>query len=717
MALTWKTQYPAMHNSPEGQMTAGISDTDLEIPVDYLEFYPEDEFLLVIDPANADWEYPETVRCEGIVSGSSGAGNLTVLDRGFNALGDTGKARSWLISTRVIVTFTARHLTNIIDDLDYCKNPLSDQSIAITQLAEGKVFIDDFSNDTSDNYTEDVGDYTWDPANGKITVDSTTDPKIIHDISNYDAIELITTIEINKCTGIIFNYIDADNYYSFYLFGFDAGRYKILKRVNGVQSNVDSGAIALSYSDVTAQLLKLVVLGTQVKFYYNANNFVTKTIELTGTCGIGIDTLTGNTYATKATIYGLYVYPQISDSDDFATDTSANWAAVVGTTNYDAVNNNLDLITASGAGLKGQYRRRSYLNEEGGQKINVILPTGADGDHFALITHASSADMTDGIGAGLHSNGIGGWHFVTFDGTTISNEGLSSLSDADVATIEIAKNIQGEYWYWIYDSAGVKPTTPTGKLFTTLARGFTGFYCNGAGGTTQTFTIDAFECRCNTVVGDTNCESEEAFFLRDDFTVDSSERWTAIATNVDTVKSVTGGELVFSSVTGVSKGWTRLSEKVLAMTLDLDFTFETTDYAFIGFSVDGTYNATMAPQNGYTIQIAQGSSNNLKIERRDSVGAATALETGSKTINAATQYHLQVIWDSSTGSISVEFNSDGLPIVATDTTYLNGYIGIRSAITAASGEMSFDELQISGTRSYPSPMLRGTQIGLYADGV
>ncbi len=185
---------------------------------------------------------------------------------------------------------------------------------------------------------------------------------------------------------------------------------------------------------------------------------------------------------------------------------------VLGTVAYDDVNKRMNVITTTGANGKASGRLKSYKFCEGAQQFDVTLPVGDSGDFICMVTHATDPAMTNGIGVGLQSDGAGNWNLVTLSGTTVTVGVSSGLVDGKTARIEIEKDITGAYWYYIYDAAGPKPTTATGKLYTTLSEGYTGWYANGAGATTQTYAIDNISIRAESIVGRTNVELTEEVF-------------------------------------------------------------------------------------------------------------------------------------------------------------------------------------------------------------
>lgn len=96
--MTVPTLYPGIVNSPATFLTSSINDSVTTIPVNELSYFPSGENLATI--GDDDEENPETIKYTG-KSGTSGAGNLTGVTRGFQ-----GIAQSWDNATRIRRNFT-----------------------------------------------------------------------------------------------------------------------------------------------------------------------------------------------------------------------------------------------------------------------------------------------------------------------------------------------------------------------------------------------------------------------------------------------------------------------------------------------------------------------------------------------------------------------------------------------------------------------------------
>jgi len=330
--------------------------------------------------------------------------------------------------------------------------------------------------------------------------------------------------------------------------------------------------------------------------------------------------------------------------------------------------------------------------------------------------------MTDGIGVGLQSDGAGNWNLATLSGTTVTEGADSGLDDDDVARIEIEKDLSGAYWYYIYDASGTKPTTATGKLFTTLSEGYTGWYANGAGATTQTYAIDNISIRAESIVGRTNVEVTEPFWFRDEFGEDSVGRYQTYFIVSDGV--IATDTIPSSSSAGVfCHNW-----KIR----DGNYSFEWTPIANdVQGSCDGMASLSTTPHyqnnisgNGYIFRY-QGT--NLTCSRKDS-GTATYLTkvvSGSLNVVLGTPYVVDVIHNSTgTENIKVFTYEKGTARPSTptsswtDTTYTDVYLGFGIYTNDGGGviQVSFDNLQISGTRVYQKPIHRGAMLETYHDG-
>ncbi len=117
---------PTVQNSPEAKTTAYISSSATTIPVDYCEYFIADGWaytdvsvsypvLAVIDPDNASFAYPETVRITAI-SAASGAGNLTVV-RAIGATATIGIAREFASGTKISCVATRQHIEELQDEI------------------------------------------------------------------------------------------------------------------------------------------------------------------------------------------------------------------------------------------------------------------------------------------------------------------------------------------------------------------------------------------------------------------------------------------------------------------------------------------------------------------------------------------------------------------------------------------------------------------------
>ena len=395
-------------------------------------------------------------------------------------------------------------------------------------------------------------------------------------------------------------------------------------------------------------------------------------------------------------VYDVSVSPSVSYSDDFTSDTTERYQAVTGTVAYDDVNKRMNVITATGANGKASGRLKSYKFTEGSQIYDVTLPTGADGDFITLVTHSANGLMTDGIGVGLQSDGAGNWNLATLSGTTVTEGADSGLDDGDVARIEIEKDLSGAYWYYIYNAAGTKPTTPTGKLFTTLTEGYTGWYANGVGATTQTYAIDNISIRAESIVGRTNVPVEEPFWFRDEFSENSIGRY--VSTN-PTYCTVSDGKLNY---TRVDSGYAAfyLPQHLKNTDTRINLNLGAGGVILIGINsskINSFANALLVRVSTNSLRLI----NNVNSAYQD-------LVTVTPTITPGTEYEVNInITDE-----SVVISLDGVETINYTgvQTYISGYTSVSLYSTGD----TINDIQISGTRVYNKPIHRGAMLGLYS---
>ncbi len=383
---------------------------------------------------------------------------------------------------------------------------------------------------------------------------------------------------------------------------------------------------------------------------------------------------------------------------------------VLGTVAYDDTNKRMNVTTTTGANGKASGRLKSYKFCEGAQQFDVTLPVGADGDFICMVTHATNTTMTNGIGVGLQSDGAGNWNFVTLSGTKVTVGAPSGLTDGKTARIEIEKDITGAYWYYIYDAAGPKPTTATGKLFTTLSEGYTGWYANG---NSKTYAIDNISIRAESIVGRTNVEVTEPFWLRDEFEEDSIGRYPHSST-----WSISNGTLTRLTISASPIWFTNTQISNFDVTFDFKphLTDDTDSNRRFWFVFGSNRNKIEGYNNGirYLLSLRCSTSSTLcRLDKFDvslqnnlhNFGSTTDILEGQEGF---TSVRILLV----NGVLSLYINGVQLGTSYNIGENVVGYIGAYGWGTTDAYEI--DNLQISGTRVYNKPIHRGAMLGLYS---
>jgi hypothetical protein len=589
---------------------------------------------------------------------------------------------------------------------------------------ERKFWKDDFSVDSSSQYTGDVSSFTWDTANRQLKYTG------IHPSKGIITKEVFTDGKIDFTFAFPTAYTTGNIWLKFEI----ASANPSTRPMGGLVlylTRTAAGNLKTAIYDYVAS--KAVAYGTtmpvgigenvRVTIIKNANQFevylngllkISTTYSNYVPSGVGFRLYSDGGYTgdREVIIKDFTIAPSVSYSDDFATDTTERYQPVFGTVTYDDTNNRMNVTTAAGANGKASGRLKSYKFCEGAQQFDVTLPIGEDGDFICMVTHATNPAMTNGIGVGLQSDGDGNWNLATLSGTTVTEGADSGLDDGDVARIEIEKDDKGCYWYYIYDASGVKPTTPTGKLFTTLSEGYTGWRANGAGETTQTYAIDNISIRAESIVGRTNVEVTEPFWFRDEFSENSLGRYNIANATISEGKLSIGGRrharIPTLKLTGNS-------------TVEVLVESPTSDAANYICYIDP--NATINQMDGDNIF----TTNTGVIYVAQFVDKIEIYVNSTKIITDAdfkrpdnVQTLMRVTYN---GTDSITFSNGVLT-----KTYTDSRLNIRSVynVALASGPglvgvstgrtMRWGNLQISGTRVYNKPIHRGAMLETFHDG-
>jgi hypothetical protein len=380
----------------------------------------------------------------------------------------------------------------------------------------------------------------------------------------------------------------------------------------------------------------------------------------------------------------------------------------------------MNIITEAGANGKASGRLKSYKFREGAQQFDITLPVGDSGDFFCMVTHATDPAMTNGIGVGLQSDGAGNWNLATLSGTTVTVGASSGLTNGKTARIEIEKDITGAYWYYIYDAAGPKPTTATGKLFTALSEGYTGWYANG---NSKTYAIENISIRAESIVGRTNVEVTEPFWFRDEATVNALGRY--IQTGETGAYSYNGTSMryLLTTTSNVSNNLTfPKTVKNPSVSVDL-YPISSTNQ-----SVGGVLLTSSVP--GTWWDYIPGSY--AKVEFNQSLGKISMRLYPNLTTLSSTDLGIYVAF-SYEDKFTLTMSDDGSTVTATLYNSAGEVLGSLSRDVAipncqyvsltgypfgvtTSRKIEFDNLQISGTRVYNKPIHRGAMLETYHDG-
>ena len=205
-------------------------------------------------------------------------------------------------------------------------------------------------------------------------------------------------------------------------------------------------------------------------------------------------------------------------------------------------------------------------------------------------------------------------------------------------------------------------------------------------GNAQTFQIDSYESRTFTKITDTNCESTEDFYLKDDAISDGIGKYTTTGTwafSTDKYACSSAGNFV------LNQG--NLSEQTTSFSIAIP---------------DGDTNYFYF--EGYRLKAVQGTSS-CDITLETSAGVQVGTTTWTKTVAATTAFPIEVITTTTTAEIKdgIGGTSEISETITPDPTYIY-WVGTNGT--------SIDSISIVATKIYNTPMLRGCAPGIYYNG-
>ncbi len=201
-------------------------------------------------------------------------------------------------------------------------------TLVVSKDVERKFFKDDFSVDSSSQYTGDVASFTWDTANKKLVCTNPATTKSIETapVNIYGCYEFPLKWHTNTAGTAVdcrinIGYVDASNYYSIYIY--IASDYSYINpKINRVGTTLATGG---NKPYVEGAILKIVVTSTGINVYYNGSLVRTYSGTIASVNGT-IQFIAGKGHTTEC--YGITYAPSISYSDDFTTDTVSGLATI-----------------------------------------------------------------------------------------------------------------------------------------------------------------------------------------------------------------------------------------------------------------------------------------------------------------------------------------------------------------------------------------------------
>jgi hypothetical protein len=596
---------------------------------------------------------------------------------------------------------------------------------------ERKFFKDDFSNDTSSQYTASRDLPVWDTANKRVTKELTASNEVTYTSNNYITdstgtglvgcsinVDVDSDDNANYRGLIIGLYVNSSNIITIRLVR-DAhattGYIKVYKSVAGVSTQIGSTystgdysgyhRIALSYNSSTGAVIGYLDGVSVVTGTVSDTVFVTSMKFLSDWYKAG---------ATACTYYmlDLTCSPSVAYTDLFAADTSARYLQVTGTVAFNT--NHLDLTaTDVGAGAYVRERLKSYQFGAGNRLKKIKLPASCTTGDYINVKMCATPDLLLGYGLGVIRQADATWHICTVKDVTVTDTGteVTGLADGDYCYIETDWDASsGVYWGYVYEST--KPTSPQVTIIdATYNYGYTGVVgYAAAGGGAKIFGLYSVTIRANNIIGRTNVwTSETGFYLTDSFSPDSSGR--VKPQTVGGVADISGDKLRMKVVTGGGSskyyfGNISMGNSTIKMKMSIDAASHNDfTHSFMLGSIRGDLET-----NWGVLQITLAATT-LKVYEYNTSGSLIQTVTVKSGLTKGSEYEVNIIWNYPTKTCSVYVTGDAPTVVTYTTALLPSPIGWKIYSSTTDNYCYVDDLVISGTRYYYAPILRGAQVG------
>lgn len=509
-----------------------------------------------------------------------------------------------------------------------------------------------------------------------------------------------------------------------------SAQFNIGKILNGVNTTLATSS-STTISDNTYYHVDFIKNGTSLTVYLNGTQMVTITDSSINNNGYFV---IQHGTANFNMVFKNYTYsPSIAYSDNFASNTSGRYVKAYGS-NLAYGSGNL-AITSNAADSTTAYLR-SYNFESGSYKCKISIPasngtntdfvsinivsnntTDASYDQYMLkLTRSSSDSWTPTI-----VKRIKGVETILATGSTMAADGLTMIFEIEYDAI------RNELYCFIYNSAGVRPITPTIKAYDYLYKyGRFGFsFKNAYAGGSRIIYIDDIEIRARCLVGETNVMTTENFYFKDEFNEDSLNRYSSSTPASFTYDST--NKEVDIAITANSNYDLTLKNAILGNgTYEMEYAvrdYYNTTTGTANFFICASHPSSYSSGNVYNIKITQ-SATSLSIGYYWYLNGVYSYLTGftyNGTINLNDVIKANLVYNNGLFTHNI-YQNGTLRLTGSytySTIFEKGYVGIGCRAFSSisdNGQTDITYWSFDGTRYYYKPILRGTQIGEYNNG-